>query len=53
MYPLSASLQEHVRSDWGQVFLQIVRGLFLSFFICLGSGLAEGVVDGGGAVSQV
>lgn len=26
MYPLSASFQEHVRLDWGQVFLQIVRG---------------------------
>ena len=25
MYPLSASFQEHVRSDWGQVFLKTVR----------------------------
>lgn len=27
MYPLSASFQDHVRPDWGQVFLQIVSGL--------------------------
>ena len=31
MYPLSASFQEHVRPDWGQVFLKTVRGS-LSFF---------------------
>ncbi|KAH0840205.1 hypothetical protein J3R83DRAFT_1206 [Lanmaoa asiatica] len=32
MYPLSASLQEHVRSDWGQVFLQTMEEvLYLKF----------------------
>jgi hypothetical protein len=25
IYPLSASLQEHVRPDWGQIFLKMVR----------------------------
>ncbi|KAG8218935.1 hypothetical protein J3R82DRAFT_4643 [Butyriboletus roseoflavus] len=32
MYPLSASYQEHVRSDWGQVFLQTMEDvLYLKF----------------------
>ncbi|KAG9317755.1 hypothetical protein JVU11DRAFT_1973 [Chiua virens] len=32
MYPLSASFQEHVRPDWGQVFLQTMQDvLFLKF----------------------
>ncbi|KAF8547014.1 DUF1768-domain-containing protein [Imleria badia] len=32
MYPLSASFQEHVRSDWGQVFLRTMEDvLYLKF----------------------
>ncbi|KAG9317754.1 hypothetical protein JVU11DRAFT_1972 [Chiua virens] len=32
MYPLSAGFQEHVRSDWGQVFLQTMEDvLYLKF----------------------
>ena len=39
MYPLSAGLQEHVRSEyWGQVFLKTVRG---AFFLCCISSLSN------------
>lgn len=32
MYPLSASLQDHVRPDWGQVFLRIMEDvLYMKF----------------------
>jgi len=32
VYPLSASFQEHVRSDWGQVFLKMMEDvLYLKF----------------------
>ncbi|KAG2155149.1 uncharacterized protein EDB93DRAFT_1248103 [Suillus bovinus] len=31
MYPLSAGFQDHVRPDWGQVFLRIVRLFSLAF----------------------
>ena len=38
MYPLSASLQEHVRTDWGQVFLQTVRGVYFLQWVLLADG---------------
>ena len=42
MYPLSASLQEHVRSDWGQVFLKTVRGAFsFSYAFCFWVGIFD------------
>ncbi|KAF9226807.1 hypothetical protein BS17DRAFT_776158 [Gyrodon lividus] len=49
MYPLSASFQEHVRPDWGQVFLKTMEEvLFFKFkqhpnlrTILLGTGLAD------------
>jgi predicted NAD-dependent protein-ADP-ribosyltransferase YbiA (DUF1768 family) len=41
MYPLSASLQEHIRSDWGQVFLKTVRGLFLLIILFTGTQMTE------------
>lgn len=33
VYPLSASMQEFVRSDWGQVFLQTVGVFIIHFYI--------------------
>ena len=57
MYPLSANFQEHVRLDWGQVFLKTVRGIvfFLSRFCFWVDLLMRQVrcLDGGRVVSQV
>ena len=43
MYLLSASFQEHVWSDWGQVFLKTVRGTFSFYYVfCFWLGFLQG-----------
>jgi len=53
MYPLSASFQEHVRPDWGAMFLRIMENVLYEKFkqhhtlrtLLLDTGIAEIVFD--------